>query len=364
MRYFFCYLTAFGVFGGIEKFNKSFIKALSELFPSQASFYSLYDKEAEEKYLKQNIQNWKTARGKKAFFIVSSLLKARKSEVVILGHLNLAILAILIKRLFPDKKVALICHGLEIWQPNSRIQLKAYQKIDQFVVVSNYTKSQLIAKRGVDPAKVSVFQNTIDPYFEVPENLHKPSYLLERYQLHEKKCIITVCRISSKEGYKGYDRVLNVLPQLLKKNDNIRYLLVGKYDREEKERLDRIIQKLGIQEYVIFTSFVPDEELTDHFKLGDVFVMPSDNEGFGIVFIEAMACGVPVIAGNKDGSQDAVVQGKIGTLIDPDNQEEISNSLQNNLEKELKLEERFRIQQNVLGYFSYSSFVKRLKEIL
>ena len=155
-----------------------------------------------------------------------------------------------------------------------------------------------------------------------------------------------------------------MLPKLVKENKGIRYVLVGKYDAQEKERLDKIIQVLGIKEFVVFTSFVPDEELTDHFKLGDVFIMPSDNEGFGIVYLEAMACGIPVIAGNKDGSQDAVVQGKIGTLIDPDNKEQIYSSLKVALEKEVGIEERLRIQQKVLSYFSYNCFVKRLKEIL
>ena len=198
MNFLFCYLTSFDYFGGLEKFNKSFIKALSELFPSKASFYSLYDKKPEKKYLNQKVQNWHTARGSKLKFIFNCLLKVKSKDVIILGHLNLAIMAILVKKLFPGKKVVLICHGLEIWQPNSRIQLKAYQCVDQYIVVSNYTKSQLIKKRGVDPSKISVFQNTIDPFFEVPENLQKPAYLLKRYSLERKKCILTVCLISSK----------------------------------------------------------------------------------------------------------------------------------------------------------------------
>lgn len=363
-HYLFLYLTAFGHFGGIEKFNKSFIKALWQLKIIKPKFYSLYDQKPEEGYLNSNLLNWGTAKGGRIKFILKSLQLVKKTDVVILGHLNLAVLAILIKSLFSTKKVILICHGIEVWKPNSQIQLRAYHLVDQFIVVSHHTKLQLIKKRGVDPSKIFVFQNTIDPFFDVPDKLEKPDYLLNRYQLNGKKCILTVCRISAKEGYKGYDRVLRVLPQIVKENKDIRYLLVGKYDLKEKERLDRIIQELGVQKYVIFTSFVPDEELVDHFKLGDVFIMPSDNEGFGIVFIEAMACGVPVIAGNKDGSQDAVVQGKIGTLINPDDEQEIFSSLKAALNRNLALEERLEIQEKVLSYFSYHCFVKRLKEIL
>lgn len=340
------------------------MKALSEAYSSNASFFSLYDQRCEKKYLNGCENNWNSANGSKIKFVLKSIQRAWRFDTIILGHLNLSILAILIKKVLPAKKVVLICHGLEIWQPNSRIQLKAYPLVDQFIVVSNHTKRELIQKRGVEPSKVFVFQNTIDPFFKIPDDLEKPSYLQERYKLAGKKCILTVCRISSKEGYKGYDRVLRVLPQLVKENRDIRYVLVGKHDALEKERLDYIIQELGIQEYVIFTSFVPDEELVDHFKLGDVFIMPSNNEGFGIVFIEAMACGVPVIAGNQDGSKDAVVQGKIGTLIHPDDEQEIYISLKATLEKGTGVEERLAIQQKVLSYFSYHCFLKRLKEIL
>ncbi len=84
---------------------------------------------------------------------------------------------------------------------------------------------------------------------------------------------------------------------------------------------------LGVAEHVIFAGFVPDEELPDHYRLADVFAMPSTGEGFGIVFLEALACGTPVLAGNRDGSTDALDAGRLGTLVDPLSDEEITDGL-------------------------------------
>jgi glycosyltransferase involved in cell wall biosynthesis len=78
---------------------------------------------------------------------------------------------------------------------------------------------------------------------------------------------------------------------------------------------------------VTLTGFVPDEELVDHYNLCDVFAMPSKGEGFGIVYLEALACGKPTLGGNKDGAIDALCQGELGILVDPDDPNAIAQSL-------------------------------------
>jgi glycosyltransferase involved in cell wall biosynthesis len=98
---------------------------------------------------------------------------------------------------------------------------------------------------------------------------------------------------------------------------------LGKYDSSEKRRLDSIISELGLGDVVIFTGFVAEEELAAHFSLGDIFIMPSDREGFGIVFIEAMFYGIPVVGGNIDGSVDALCNGELGLMVNPYNGKEI-----------------------------------------
>ena len=88
-----------------------------------------------------------------------------------------------------------------------------------------------------------------------------------------------------------------------------------------------MIRELGIESNVTLAGFVPDYELCSHYNLCDLFAMPSKGEGFGIVFLEALACGKPMIAGNKDGSVEAVLNGELGALVDPDNVAEIANAI-------------------------------------
>ena len=70
-----------------------------------------------------------------------------------------------------------------------------------------------------------------------------------------------------------------------------------------------------------------DEEIVDYYNLCDIFVIPSKGEGFGIVYLEALACGKPVIGGNQDGAIDALCNGELGLLIDPDSVDEIASNL-------------------------------------
>ncbi len=98
---------------------------------------------------------------------------------------------------------------------------------------------------------------------------------------------------------------------------SIKYLIAGRYDSREKAFIEDLLQKLNIKNVVIMTGFIEDEELEAHFALSDMYVMPSRKEGFGIVFIEAMYYGLPVIAGNIDGSVDALLQWGIGAIGKP-----------------------------------------------
>src|SRR4029077_4515742 len=105
----------------------------------------------------------------------------------------------------------------------------------------------------------------------------------------------------------------------------VKYLLGGR--GPDRPRVEGLIQELGVGEEVVLPGYIPDHELCAHYNLCDLFGMPSKGEGFGIVFLEALACGKPVIAGNKDGSGDAVLNGRLGALVDPDSVEEIEETL-------------------------------------
>jgi glycosyltransferase involved in cell wall biosynthesis len=348
--------------GGIEKFNRAFMKAFLDCetnLNSEFTASGMYDAVGNENYIPSN--RFSAFKGNRWYFVIKNLISSFKKDEIILGHVNLAMIGVLFKLLQPSKKITVICHGIEVFKPLTGLKKKLLQKADRLLAVSNYTKEQLINIQKVDAKKIHVFPNTLDPFFHLPNSFIKPNYLKERYGLkQDQKILFTLTRLNSDEGYKGYDKVIRALPALTKNGHQYKYIIGGKADAKESATVESLIASLGLQKEVLLAGYIPDSEVTDHYLLADVFVMPSKAEGFGIVYLEAMACGVPVIAGNKDGSTEAVQFGKLGTLIDPDSVQEIEMALHQVFQEETKPQQ---LQKQMLQYFSFEQYKKRLKEV-
>jgi len=226
-------------------------------------------------------------------------------------------------------------------------------KVDAVISVSNFTKQMFLKWTDLDDNIVKILPNSFDQslFGLGPKNRE----LLSRYNLYGKKVLMTFGRLCSEERYKGFDEILALLPKLTKEIPDLAYLIVG--DGQDRERLKNIAQSLGVGDKVIFAGYIPDSEKADHYRLADVFVMPSRGEGFGIVFLEAMACGIPVIGSNVDGSREALREGKLGIIVNPNDPKEIYNGILSALGKSKAIAEE-------LDYFSFSNFQKRVQQIL
>jgi phosphatidyl-myo-inositol dimannoside synthase len=241
---------------------------------------------------------------------------------VFCGHLFMAPLAAAIAKLLRIPLWAQV-HGVEAWKELSGLHRRSVEAAALVTSVSRYTRRRLLEWVGIDPARVRVLPSTIDPRFQPGP---KPAYLLERHCAWGKKVIMTVSRLARSERYKGHDRVIGVLPNILLAYPHTIYLIVGEGD--DRPRLESLSAALGLTEKVQFSGQVTGEELPDYFRLADLFVMPSTGEGFGIAFLEALACGIPVIGGNQDGSLDALGDGALGIAIKPDDSDELSLAIQ------------------------------------
>lgn len=362
----FLYLKAFSFTGGIEKFNRCFLKALHELseeghFKLQA--ISSHDTVTNEQYFPA--KNFRGFGGNRFMFLLYAFWQTLFAKQIILGHINLAVIGCWVKWLRPKTELIIIIHGVDVWQPQNSLKLKAFQMADKILSVSNYTKTIVCANHPtINPNKIHIFPNTIDPYFKLPTNFQKPKYLQERYGITDTtKVLLTVTRLANTEQFKGYDHTISVLPTLQQNvGTNVQYILGGKGQEQELARIEKHIQKTSTKSQVQLIGFIKDEELIDHYLLADVFVMPSKKEGFGIVFIEAMACGLKVIAGNKDGSVDALQNGELGILINPDNEDELLQAILQSLNNETH--NSGALQQNVIANFGFQQYKKRLKEYL
>jgi glycosyltransferase involved in cell wall biosynthesis len=145
--------------------------------------------------------------------------------------------------------------------------------------------------------------------------------LQARHGLDGARVIMTLARLPEKERYKGVDEVLKCMPALLRDIPNLKYLVAGEGD--DRPRLMQKAQSMGLAEHVVFTGMIAEADKADYFRLADAFVMPGRGEGFGFVFLEALACGVPVVGSQLDGSREALRDGTLGELADPTDLESI-----------------------------------------
>jgi glycosyltransferase involved in cell wall biosynthesis len=319
-------LKIFSATGGIEKVCRIVSKALNES-GFNLKVFSMYDTVIpNEKYFPSHI--FTGFSNNKISFILKSFKEGIQNKIVILSHINLLSVGYFIKLFSPKTQIVLFAHGVEVWQPLSAIKKKMLKKCDKILSVSNHTKRKIVEFNDVDTLKCEVLNNCLDPFLENEENLNEYNTLLNKYKFSKGDFILlTVTRIAEDEQYKGHDKVIEALGKIINEFPNVRYLIAGKYDPSEKKRLDDLIKKNNVHHAVIFTGYIPDEELPGYYNMADVFIMPSKGEGFGIVFIEAMYYGLPIIAGNKDGSADALLNGRLGLLVDPDNEDEIVSAI-------------------------------------
>lgn len=324
---------------------------------------SMYDKQRDAfNNLYFPAENFRGYGVNKFLFIKDMVRAGRGVNTVILSHINLILVGWLIKKVSPSTRLILLAHGIEIWYPLSRRKRKMLHYCDTVFAVSSYTQNKILEAHQFSKAKSAVLNNCLDPYLPLP-SLHKKSEkLLQKYGFGAHDFVLmTLTRISSKERYKGYDKVIGAIAKLKASHPNIKYLLAGTYDKEEKMFVDKLIKEAGLQPNVVMTGYLQDEYLEDHFAISDAYVMPSRKEGFGLVFIEAMYYGLPVIAGNIDGSSDALLGGQLGQLVNPDSVDEIAAAIQNILtNKKLFSPNRTLLMQ----HFSYEAYKEKLEFIL
>jgi phosphatidylinositol alpha-1,6-mannosyltransferase len=125
--------------------------------------------------------------------------------------------------------------------------------------------------------------------------------------------LLTVGRIDSRERYKGHDRVIAAIPQLVAAGHDVVYLVVGEGD--DRRRLEHRACEGGVADRVWFLGGVELPRLIEIYRAADLFVMPSTGEGFGIVFLEAMASGTPVLGLDIAGARDALAEGELGATV-------------------------------------------------
>ncbi len=351
--------------GGIQSFSRFFIRAIRELLPG-ADILILSKNDAttppsisQSRKVRFDCCGWWSQWERTAAYTLqlTSYALRERPAVILSTHVNFLRVARWLKSI-SGCCYAAVAHGVDVWGLKDRRLRDALRRADRLIAVSHFTRNRMIEELSLSPEKVGLLPNTFDP--KAFEPTPKPHFLLQRFGLTpDQPVILTVARLASQERYKGHDQVLHALPGILRAIPSVRYIIGGR--GPDRARIEALVRELHLENSVTLAGYIPDHELSAFYNLCDVFAMPSKGEGFGIVFLEALGCGKPIVAGNKDGSVDAVLNGKLGVLVDPDNVAEIGAALTQILQRSHPLEILQRpeeLRRGVLDAFGYPRFIR------
>jgi len=241
----------------------------------------------------------------------------------------LGLLSASIKRAGVRRTVALT-HGHEVWWakifPFNLLLRRIGSTVDVLTYLGEFTRNAISHGLTVQAQQSMV---KIAPGIDVEHFLPTDASALRKsLGLTEKKVIVSVGRLVHR---KGQDRLIEAMPEILKTVSNAHLLLVG--EGPHRDHLQKLIQKHRLEGSVTLIGRIDYKDLPLYICVGDIFAMPSRSrlmglevEGLGIVYLEASACGLPVLAGNSGGAPDAVVQNETGLVVDGTNNKEIADA--------------------------------------
>lgn len=299
---------AFGGHGGIAQYNRDFLGALASC--GAVSLTIVIPRHASNPVVTPAKVRQIAPRAARRLYVVAALGEAllRPVDAVFCGHLFMAPLALLVARL-KQAKLIIQMHGIEAWQRPTSLCRMAVEAADLVLCVSRYTRAQVLNWAAIAPERVMVLPNTVGTNFTPGDG----SKLRTAWGLEGKRVLLSVGRISAQEGYKGHDRVIRAIPQLLKAGHDVVYVIVGKGD--DRARLQLLAGQEGVADRVRFMGALEPAILVNTYRMADLFVMPSTGEGFGIAFLEAMASGTPAIGLAVGGAIDVLAEGGGGKAV-------------------------------------------------
>ena len=300
---------AFGGYGGIAKYNCDLFNALAAI--SSDYEIMILPRIGENRGIEvcANLTQKRPILARIPFAVQAVQQTLRwKPDVIYCGHVYHGPLAVLLAKISGAKLVSQL-HGAEVWKSLPRRHLQPLQLSNLVLCVSRDTRARY-TMQGNRCDNSFVLANTVSPAFEPGDRLRART----RYNLGANQVLLSVSRLDTCDSYKGHDRVIEAMPQLANcRSANVVYLIAG--EGKDRMRLEQLARQHGVAERVRFLGKVVEADLPDLYRAADLFVLPSMGEGFGIVYLEAMACGTPALGLAIGGTADPLSDGELGTLI-------------------------------------------------
>jgi phosphatidyl-myo-inositol dimannoside synthase len=301
------------------------------------------------------------ARGKARFAATAIRAARRHPKIVLAAHPNLAPIVRAMQLVAPRMKSIICTHGVEVWEPLSLVRRNSLRKANLVLSPSRATADFVESLQGVSSRKVRVLPWALDPDFETANAASSGFKLPDAFP--KGPVILSVGRWVATERYKGMDTLILALPRLLLLWPTIQLVLVGSGD--DHEWLETIARESGVRLHVHFLRGLSYGELSACYAAADIFALPSRGEGFGFVYLEAMARGKPVIGGAHGGAPEVIQDGVTGYLVQHGDSIQLATSIDTILSNpELAQQMGQRGRERVEREYRFNVFAKAFRKII
>ncbi len=296
--------------GGIPRILQAYLKALCDLaVPDRAvRLLALNDSVVASTDVRRcannRLEDWFVCSREKARFVRAALRMSRGCDWIVCGHVAQLPVAWLAQRLNPRLRYALVAHGIEVWRPFSLTERIALRGAAKILCVSDYTRGELLRHCPLPSGRAVVLHNTLDPWFEI-----RPGAPLAQCP----PVILLVSRLTYDDRYKGVQTMIEAMPAIRASIPHATLRIVGRGD--DFARLQSVRNQLGLASAVEFLGYVDDKRLDHELQRCRLFALPSKKEGFGLVFLEAMAHGRPCL-GARAGGVPEVISPETGFMVE------------------------------------------------
>lgn len=315
----------YGARGGIARYNQDLFDALADgsveilILPRHGDASGIS--------LPAGVRQNRPIFGRLRFSLaaISAAWHFRPVDAVFCGHVFMAPLGYLLARLL-GARYWIQAHGTDVWKDRRGLVRQLIGRADLVSTVSRETRRILLDWVDLAPERVRVLPDTVQDVFTPGP---ASDALRSQLGLGPGPILLTVGRLAASERYKGHEPVFSVLSRLREKYPNLIHVVAG--DGDDRARLERVAAELA-PGVVRFLGFVPDGDLPDLYRLADLYVMPSTEEGFGIVYLEAAACGLRVVGGKGGGTADAIPDERVGVIVDPADRDALAHAIERQLQ--------------------------------
>jgi len=352
--------------GGIQTAGRQTAAALSSIANERGcpcAFLSLNDAKGEHQAEGGGLRfRFRGFDRNKPRFILAALRLARAHpNIIFAAHPNLAPITLAMKFFARNAQIIVGTHGIEVWQPLPAVRRNALRRADLVLAPSFDTVQKLLHIQGLAETNVRRLPWPVDSEImdlaEPHQNLPRPA------GFPDGRVILTVGRWAANERYKGADLLIQAAAALASEFPDLNLVLVGSGD--DLPRLQKLARGSSAAEHIHFLMNLSRRELAFCYDSAEIFALPSTGEGFGLVFLEAMAFRKPVVGTPLGGIRDIVDDGLQGLLVEPRNLAALVSALRRLLADQIfRTELGTRAQQRVLRKFSFAEFQRRLENIL